>query len=195
MRRLPVTIFRPGIIVGDSATGEIDKFDGPYYLLVLIAQSSLNLRVPLPGRGTAPMHLAPIDFVVSAAYELSSDDRAAGRTFHLTDPNPFAARRMYELVAEHSKAKIARGFFPGTLARTLLKAPGLERLARAPLSFIDSFDQQCFYNCRGTLELLEGTGVRCPSFDGYVENLVRYVREVHDARRKKLEDEVFDPFD
>ena len=33
-RRLPVTILRPGIIVGDSKTGEIDKFDGPYYLLV-----------------------------------------------------------------------------------------------------------------------------------------------------------------
>ncbi|HWU86988.1 MAG TPA: dephospho-CoA kinase, partial [Kofleriaceae bacterium] len=37
MRRLPITVLRPGIIVGDTATGEIDKLDGPYYLMVLIA--------------------------------------------------------------------------------------------------------------------------------------------------------------
>ena len=43
--------------------------------------------------------------------------------------------------------------------------------------------------------LLDGTGVRCPPFDSYVEHLVRYVREVHEAKRKKLEEETFDPFD
>jgi hypothetical protein len=44
-------------------------------------------------------------------------------------------------------------------------------------------------------ELLASTPIRCPSLEEYVDKLVRYVREVHDARRKKLEDEVFDPFD
>ena len=51
-RTLPVTILRPGVIVGDSRTGEIDKFDGPYYLIVLIVASPLDVHLPLPGRGT-----------------------------------------------------------------------------------------------------------------------------------------------
>jgi thioester reductase-like protein len=195
MRNLPVTVFRPGVIVGDSKTGEIDKFDGPYYLMVLIATNALNLRVPLPGRGSAPLHLVPIDYVVDAAHALSHDERAAGRTFHLTDPNPFAARKVYELVAELSQARLARGFVPTGLARTLLKAPGLERLARAPRSFLEAFDQPSFYNCRGALDLLAGTGIACPPFDRYAEVLVHYVREVHAARRQKLEDESSDPFD
>jgi len=181
--------------VGDSRTGDIDKFDGPYYLIVLIATNALNVRVPLPGRGTAALHLVPIDFAIDAAYALSLDERAAGHTFHLTDPNPFPARKVYELVAEHSQARLARGFLPTGLARTLLKAPGLPRLARAPLSFLESFDQQCFYNCRKTVSLLASTGIVCPPFDTYVDALVRYVREVHATRRQKLEDEVFDPFD
>jgi thioester reductase-like protein len=192
---LPITIFRPGIIVGDSKTGEIDKLDGPYYLVVLIATNALQMRVPLPGRGAAPLHLVPIDFVIDAAYALSLDERAAGRTFHLTDPNPLPARRVYELVAELSERKLARGFLPAGLARTLLRAPGLDRLARAPLSFLESFDQQAFYNSRGTCALLEEAGLRCPTFDTYVDNLVQYVRGVHAAKRQKLEDEVFDPFD
>jgi thioester reductase-like protein len=194
-RKLPVTILRPGIVVGDSATGEIDKLDGPYYLIVLISTNVLQMRVPLPGRGTAPLHLVPIDFVVEAGYRLSGDERAAGKTLHLTDPNPLSARRVYELVAELSQGKLSRGFLPVGLARTLLRTPGLDRLARAPLSFLESFDRQCFYNCRNAMTLLRGTGTDCPPFDTYAENLVQFVRGVHAARRQKLEDEVFDPFD
>jgi thioester reductase-like protein len=194
-RHLPITILRPGIIVGDSATGEIDKLDGPYYLIVLVSTNVLQMRVPLPGRGTAPLHLVPIDFVIRAGYQLSRDERAAGKTFHLTDPNPLPGRRVYQLVAELSQGKLSRGFLPASLARTLLRTPGLDRLTRAPLSVFESFDRQCFYNCRGAMALLKGTGIECPPFDRYAENLVQFVRGVHQAQRQKIEDEVFDPFD
>jgi dephospho-CoA kinase len=196
MRHLPVTVLRPGVIVGDSRTGEIDKFDGPYYLVVLIATNALDVHLPLPGRGTAPMHVVPIDYVIDAAWQLSIDPRAAGRTFHLTDPNPLPARRIYQLVAEHSNTAAPRGFIPGRLVRNLLRTPGIERLARGPLSFLDSFDHQVFYNTRQTQELLAGTGVVCPPFDAYVGQLVKFVREVHAQRKPaKVEEEVFDPFD
>ncbi len=196
-KHLPITVFRPGMIVGDSKTGEIDKFDGPYYLMVLIATNALNVRVPLPGRGSAPMHLVPIDYVIDAAYALSRDERAAGRTFHLTDPNPLSARRVYELVAEHSQAKSPRGFIPTGLARTVLRTPGLEKLARAPVAFLDSFDGQVFYNCRQAMSLLSEHGVTCPAFDTYVENLVRYVRSSYEERRHQAPagEEVADPLD
>ena len=194
-RSLPITILRPGIVVGDSSTGEIDKLDGPYYLILFIASSVLPMRVALPGRGTAPLHLVPIDYVIEAGYRLACDELAAGKTFHLTDPNPLPARRVYQLVAELSQGKLARSFLPGGLARTLLRAPGLDRLTRAPLGFVESFDRQCFYNCRNTVAMLQDTGVHCPTFDAYAENLVHFVRGAHVAQRQKLEDEVFDPFD
>lgn len=194
-RRMPVTIFRPGLIVGDSQTGEIDKFDGPYYLMVLIVTNSLQVHLPLPGRGAAPMHLVPIDYVIDAAYRLGIDARAAGGTYHLTDPSPLPARKVYQLVAERSHSKPPRGVIPKGIAKALLKTPGLDKLARAPLAFLESFDQQVYYNARNALALLEDAGIRCPPFDSYVDALVRYVREVHDAREQSPEDEVFDPFD
>jgi thioester reductase-like protein len=194
-RSLPLTVLRPAVIVGDSANGEIDKLDGPYYLLVLIATTAAQVRVPLPGRGTAPLHLVPIDYVIDAGYFLSRDERAAGRTFHLTDPNPLPARRVYQLCAELSQRKLARGFLPTGIAKTLLRTPGIDRLARGPLSFLESFDMQCFYNSRHATALLEPAGIKCPPFDDYAENLIGFVRSVHAARRQKLEDEVFDPFD
>jgi thioester reductase-like protein len=194
-RRLPVTIFRPGTIVGDSRTGEIDKFDGPYYLMVLIVSSPLDVHLPLPGRGVAPLHLVPIDYVIDAAYALSLDERAAGGTFHLVDPQPFSARQVYQLVAERAQKKRPRGFIPTGLAKALMRSPGLSKLARAPLAFLEGIDDLAFYNSRHAQELLLGTGIACPTVDSYVDHLVRYVREVHTARRQKLEDEVFDPFE
>jgi len=194
-RKIPVTIFRPSIIVGDSETGEIDKFDGPYYLIVLIATNALQVHLPLPGRGVAPLNLVPIDYVMDAAYKLSLDARAAGKTFHLVDPNPLSARKVYELVAEHSNTKRPRGFIPGRIARTVLRTPGLEKIARAPLAFLESFDQQAFYNSRASHQLLRDTDIDCPAFDSYADRLVKYVREVHESKQQRLEDEVFDPFD
>ena len=75
---------------------------------------------------------------------------------------------------------------PTGLARALLKAPGLERLARAPLAFLEAFNHLALYNCRHTLTLLSRrpVDVRCPPFDSYVDPLVRYVREVQ-ARRSR----------
>jgi nucleoside-diphosphate-sugar epimerase len=193
-RRLPTTVFRPGVIVGDSKTGEIDKFDGPYYLVVLIVGSPVDLHLPLPGKGSAPLPIVPIDYVIDAAYALSRDGRAVGRTFHLTDPCPLSARTVYEIVAARAGKKPPRGIIPPSLARAVLRTPWLDRLA-APLAFLEAFNHLAFYNPRGTLELLRGTGIECPPFETYVDRLIGYVQKVQAARRSKLEDEVFDPFD
>jgi nucleoside-diphosphate-sugar epimerase len=196
-RKLPVTILRPGIIVGDSRSGEIDKFDGPYYLLVLIVSSPIDVHLPLPGRGAAPLNLVPIDYVVEAAHALGRDPNAVGGTFHLTDPAPFSARTVYELVAQRADKKMPRGVIPSGLARALLKAPGLERLARAPLAFLQAFNHLALYNCRHALTLLSGEpwDVRCPPFDSYVDNLVRYVRKVQEQKKQARDEEAVDPLD
>ena len=52
---------RPSIIVGDSRTGEIDKLDGPYYLMVLIATNASGLSLPILGRGDSPTNLVGHD--------------------------------------------------------------------------------------------------------------------------------------
>jgi hypothetical protein len=84
---------------------------------------------------------------------------------------------------------------PVGLARAILRAPGARLLARAPLALLESVGHVAVYNPRGTLELLRGSGLHCPPFESYVDNLVRFVRETHAERRARLEEEVLDPFD
>lgn len=176
-RRMPLSIFRLGVVVGDSQTGEIDRFDGPYYLLVALASNPTQVGVPAPGLGDAPLNLVPIDFVTNAAYALSMDKRAAGKTFHLTDPSPLSARRVYQLAAEWCATKPPRPVIPNRLARYLLRVPGVERVTRGPRAFLDELDHHVIYSCQNTRELLADTGIQCPPFESYVGTLMHYVKE------------------
>ncbi len=197
MRRMPVTVVRPGIIVGDSRTGEIDKLDGPYYLIVLFATNAWPVHLPLPGRGSSPLYLTPIDHVIEAGYRLGQDERAVGRTVHLVDANPLPARRVLELVAEHAHTPAPRGFVPAALARAVLRAPGFGKLTRAPAAVVDLLSTPVLYHTKHASELLPD--LSCPPFENYVGNLVRYVKEARAARKPGggagsiLEDETFDP--
>jgi long-chain acyl-CoA synthetase len=83
MTELPVSIFRPGMIVGDSRTGAIATFNTVYPLL----RRYLTGKLPfIPARRDARPNLVPIDTVADAVVRLTLDPRAVGTTFHLTAP-------------------------------------------------------------------------------------------------------------
>ena len=194
MRHLPITVLRPGIIVGDSKTGQIDKLDGPYYLMVLIATNASGLRLPLLGRGDSPLHLVPIDYVIEAAWTIGRYEASAGKTFHIVDPSPLTARQVFDGVAEHANTEKPRGHIPRPLARAVLRTPGLKRLGRGPLAFVDVLDHAVHYDQSNTAQALAGTTLRCPSLPEYLPVLVRHVLDVTKANiPRELDDDTADP--
>lgn len=62
---VPVRIIRPGIIVGDSITGEMNKKDGPYYLIESMKKYSTFLKalpvLPLPFDPRTKLPFIPVD--------------------------------------------------------------------------------------------------------------------------------------
>lgn len=190
MDRVPITVLRPSFIVGDSRTGEIDRFDGPYLLVLLILTSPLEIALPLPTRGDAPLHLVPMDYVVRAAAAMMTEPAAVSRTFHLVDPAPLPARRVYELVAAAAGRKLPRGFVPANIARALLRTPGLERFVKSPRAFLERLATPVVYSSQGAREILVPRGIECPPFESYVDPLVGYVRDRLAARRARRVEEV-----
>ena len=193
---LPITIVRPSTVVGDSRTGEIDRFEGPYALGILLVASPLVVPLPLPGNGIAPLNVVPVDFVVRAAVHLVGDPAAKGRTFHLVDPNPMSVARVYELIAERAHRRIPKLTFPARAAEAVLRLPLLERLTRPQRAALGYINQLAWFTSANSLESLEGTGIRCPRLSTYLDTLIAYVREDY-ARRKAAEAEtlVEDPLD
>jgi len=192
-RGLETVIYRPSIVVGDSKTGEIDRFDGPYYMGILLVTSPLSVPLPLPGNGVAPLNVVPIDFLTRAVVHIAFEPRAAGRTFHLVDPNPMSSRRVYELIAEKANKRLPKLTVPHRAADVLLRLPGVEKLLRPQRAAIGYVNHLAIYNCRNTLELLDGTGIRCPPLTSYLDTLVGYVKEFY--RGQKDTASVEDPLD
>ncbi len=191
MDRVPIAVVRPSTIVGDSRTGEVDRFDGPYLLMLVVVTSPPDLALPLPGRGDEPLNLVPIDWVARAAVAIGRDPASRGRTFHLVDPHPPTARRVFELVAQAGGRRGPRGSIPTNLAKALLRAPGLDRIAKSPRAFLDTLSTPVTYDARNTAAALEALGIPpCPSFDSYVDRLVAHVKERVRRRRQTQRDEV-----
>lgn len=176
MDRVPTTVLRPSVVVGHSETGEMDRLSGPYFLLHAMATWPAEVPLPLPGRGDSPMNLVPVDFVSRAAAYIARDPRGEGRTFHLTDPNPLSARRVFELVARAAGRRPPRGHVPKRMARTILRLPGLSGRSAAQLHFLECFDQLVIWRCVNTLLVLQGSQIRCPPFETYVDKMVDHVR-------------------
>jgi thioester reductase-like protein len=194
--RVPIVVVRPATIVGDSRTGEVDRFDGPYLLFLLVVTSPPDLALPLPGRGDEPLNLVPIDWVARAAVAIGRDPGARGRTFHLVDPNPLAARRVFELVARAGGRRGPRGSIPANLAKALLRTPGLDRIAKSPRAFVEALTTHVTYDSRNADDVLGSLGVdACPPLETYVDKLVGYVQERIRQRRatKKPSTEIDDP--
>ena len=82
--RLPVSIFRPGIIVGDSQTGQIRTFNTIYYPLRLYLKGGLRV---VPASPSARISMVPVDYVADSIARLTLMGEAEGLTFHLTPPH------------------------------------------------------------------------------------------------------------
>lgn len=180
MDRLPITIVRPAGVVGDSRTGEIDHFDSVYHLGMLLAASPVALPVPLGDEGRAPLYIVPVDYLVDVVHAVVSQPETLSKTFHVVDPNPLSVRRVYTTIAERAGRKLPRYSVPTNLTKALLRIPGMERFASISHEAVDYLNHMAIYNSRNTAAALEGTGLVCPPFETYVENLMRYVRDYFD---------------
>jgi thioester reductase-like protein len=171
---LPAAIYRPGIVVGDSRTGETAKFDGPYFAL-----NAMNL-LPSPGAflrigdGAAEVNLVPIDYVLEAIAQLGSWDGAIGKTYHLTEPAPETALGVAELLAKSIGKSFVFVPVPLPIAKLAFVVPQVSRWLGMPGETLDYFDHPVHYDSAQATKDLARFGLECPPFRAYVQRLVAF---------------------
>jgi nucleoside-diphosphate-sugar epimerase len=187
MRDVPIAVVRPTTIVGDFDPQDDERLDGLYLLVLLIVATPAEIAIPFPGKGDTPLNIVPLDYVVRAAHAIGRDHRASGRTFHLADPHPLAARRVAEVVAHATGKRAARSHIPSNLAKALLRTPGIERFVRSPRAFVEQLTTPVRYDTRNADQILRPTGLACPSFETYAGDLVSAVQEHLKLKQKRRE--------
>lgn len=175
---LPVTIYRPSIVTGDSRTGETQKYDGIYYILQwLMRQPQVALLTVMGDPMRYEVNIVPRDFVVDAISCLSAKEESLGKTYHLSDPNPPLVDKAIEILGAAVNRKIVRVPVSKRLAKGVLKIAPIRDLIGIDPALVDYFTHPTHYVCENTLDDLKSTGIECPPLESYIGNLLAYMKE------------------
>jgi NAD(P)-dependent dehydrogenase (short-subunit alcohol dehydrogenase family) len=184
----PWRVYRPGIVVGDSRTGAIDKIDGPYYFFKSLQRARKVLPSWLPTIGVegGEINIVPVDFVAAAIDHIAHEPGLDGRAFHLTDPNP---RRAGEVINVFAKAADAPRMSwrldtdvtepaTGALRAALRLIPGSKRAVAGllgelglPASVLTYVDYPTRFDSTATQEALAGSGIEVPPLESYATRI------------------------
>ena len=189
--KVPTRIYRPGLVVGESMTGEMDKIDGPYYFFKLIQRMRQLLPPWMPTIGIegGRINIVPVDFVVNAMDHIAHAKGLDGKCFHLVDPEPM---RVGDVLNTFSRAAHAPqmsirinaalfGFIPRAVKKSVMSLTPIRRIKNAvmkdlglPDDMLQFVNYPTRFDCRDTLVALKGTGINCPRLDDYAHKLWDY---------------------
>jgi len=189
--RVPWRVYRPGIVVGDSATGEMDKIDGPYYFFKLIQRVRQVLPPWMPSIGIegGRINIVPVDFVVRAMDHLAHAKGHDGKCFHLVDPLPMRVGEVFNTFAKAAHAPSMSlfinaalfGFIPKRIKKGMMSLTPVRRIRNAvmkdlglPEDIMTFINYPTRFDCRQTQQALEGSGIAVPRLDTYAWRLWDY---------------------
>ena len=179
MPRLPVTIYRPSVVVGDSATGATQKFDGPYFVMQWLMRQPRLAVLPVVGRPSRyRFNVVPRDFVMRAIEYLSALPRAVGKTYALADPHPLTVDETIDTIAQATGRTVIRIPLTKAMAKAALQyVPGVYRLMRIPPAAVDYFVHPTEYDTTNATTDLAGSDIAAPGLREYAPRLVEFARK------------------
>lgn len=174
---VPVTIFRPSVVVGDSQTGETAKYDGIYYLIHYLRKAPTLLRVMNVGNKDVRLNLVPVDFVVDSIAALSKDSAAVGKTIAIADPDPLTTAELFDAIAKSLSGRKSEFAPPPKYTERFLMSAISPPVTGLPHSAVPYFFIAQTYDTIEADKLLKPHGITCPRFDSYVGNVLDFVDE------------------
>lgn len=174
---IPVTIIRPGIVKGHSATGETIKFDGPYFIMNFIDRLSFMPFLPKLGKGDTVVNLVPVDYIIEATTYLTFADKGAGKTYHLTDPKPYKVSELYEMMMYELLKRQPKGSVPLALAKGGLNFRVLRRYLGVEKEALDYFTWRGHFDSSQAQDDLKDSGIKCPDFKEGITAMAAFYRE------------------
>ncbi|HEY7455215.1 MAG TPA: SDR family oxidoreductase [Thermoleophilaceae bacterium] len=186
-------VFRPGIVVGHSETGEMDKVDGPYYFFKLLQKlrTALPEWFPLAGPEGGQTNLVPVDFVARAMDHIAHlpDDELPSDTYHLVNPEPMSVGGALNEFARaaHAPQFVMRidqnltNVVPKQVRTGLKALPTVKRIRHQlfhdlgiPPAAMENRDFRAKFDARDAQRALSGTGIAVPPLSTYAPRLWDY---------------------
>ncbi|MBL8519276.1 MAG: SDR family oxidoreductase [Betaproteobacteria bacterium] len=189
--KTPWRVYRPGMVVGHSKTGEIDKIDGPYYFFKLIQKmrDMLPKWMPTIGIEGGRINVIPVDYVVDAMDHIAHKKGLDGACFHLTDPEPMRIGEILNMFAKaaHAPQMTMRlnakmfSFMPSYVLQGLMSVAPVRRARNQiltdlgiPKDVFSFINYPTKFDNRDTVKALKGSGIAVPKLETYAWRLWDY---------------------
>lgn len=189
MNIVPTTIIRASIVIGNSQTGFIPKFDGLYFLLNFYDKIHFPSLIPYFGDSQVKVegNFVPSDFVLQATSFLVMQEESIEKTYHLTNPNPYTMRDIQTMIAEDFLGKRPKRNIPIPLTKALLQEKMISKWIKVEKEAMDYFTIPSSYDCSETLKDLSGTGITCPDLKNVLPPMVDFYRKYKDDHQKQID--------
>jgi NAD(P)-dependent dehydrogenase (short-subunit alcohol dehydrogenase family) len=190
--KVPWTVYRPAMVVGDSATGEMDKIDGPYYFFKLIQRMRQILPPWMPSVGLegGRVNIVPVDYVV-AALDCISHAKADlnKRCFHLVDPVGYRVGDVLDIFSKAAHAPKMNlfvnaallGFIPRSVKKGMMALAPVRRVRNAvmkdlglPEDILTFVNYPTRFDSREAQAILKPAGIEVPNLKDYAWRLWDY---------------------
>ena len=176
---MPVTVYRPSIVMGDSQSGETQKYDGFYPVIRWLL--ALPPVFPFPAFGGGQrfrVNIVPRDFVVGAIAYLSRQETSRGRTYHLIDPRPLKVAQFVHLLGRTTRRTLIPAPVPKEVMKPMLThIRAIRRRIQIPPHTMDLLTHPTIFSTENMMVGLKGSGVSCPPLGAYMQTLVDFMRE------------------
>tara|TARA_R110002110_G_scaffold330339_1_gene541602 strand:- start:21242 stop:23302 length:2061 start_codon:yes stop_codon:yes gene_type:complete len=189
-KRMKWRIYRPGMVVGHSQTGEMDKIDGPYYFFESLKNlsSAMPEGFPLLMNKAGLLNVVPVDFVVDAIDYLAHVPDHDRECFFITDPDGIRVGDLLKTMMKVSGGPKLRSVDIGLLDSATrlagdnigrlgpVKALGERVIARMgiPPEVIGYINYPTHFDSTKTQALLAEGGISCPPFESYAQVIWDY---------------------
>ena len=186
----PLTIFRPSIIVGRSDTGAAGNFNTVYWAI----RNYLSGQTKVYANADTPLDLIPVDYVVSALFELIDKPCSRGKTIVLAggDKTTVTLYEFAQLVCQYLDSPMPELVDPVKLKRfkLLMSVAKLSKRHRQFIqqaqSYLPYFSQNPRFDTSETEALLEPVNICVPYLHEYMGNMLDYCLKQSWGRRSKV---------
>lgn len=188
-QELPLTCYRPSIVVGDSRTGRTLHFRVIYEPMKWVVFGRTNL---LPCRPEVRLDVVPVDYVCDAIVALAGLPEARGGTYRLT-AGPERALAIADLI--DISLEVGNAYVAEMEGQPPIPAPEIvspERIAQSSgeererleklfeigtqvtRAFAPYMLEEELFDDAETRAALSGLGIACPPLRDYLPRLIRY---------------------
>lgn len=194
---LPIAIYRPSIVVGDSNHGYTPHFKVLYWPLLLLSKNLLPFFAVNKG---AHLDVVPVDFVGDALVALMQREGSVGQTFMLSAGMGKEIRIKGLLRDSYQYAGITRRpIIPTWTFNAIQKTPlkrffhdsfwGAVDLARPYFRYLQGTGVR--FDAKRSIQTLKALGVTCPDWEDYKREVLSYCTASRWGRKPPMPEYVY----